>query len=61
MTDEGCTIAPDGRSITCHRCGMTSHNSNDVAHRYCGFCKRFHEDQDLKTITIEPQKNDLSR
>jgi hypothetical protein len=40
----GYTIAPDGSSIRCHRCGRTSYHREDVAHRYCGFCKRFHED-----------------
>lgn len=25
--------------ITCWRCLKTSHNPNDVAHRWCGFCK----------------------
>jgi ribosomal protein S27AE len=24
--------------FTCPRCGMTSHNPNDVAERYCGNC-----------------------
>lgn len=36
-------INEDG-SITCHRCGMTSHNENDVANRYCGYCRVFHGD-----------------
>lgn len=34
-------IAEDGRSITCLCCGLTSHNPNDVAYRYCGGCHRF--------------------
>jgi hypothetical protein len=38
----GYSIGDDGRSITCLRCGRTSHNPNDVAHRYCGYCHRFH-------------------
>lgn len=29
-------------SITCLRCGMTSHNPNDVRYRYCGNCNEFH-------------------
>jgi hypothetical protein len=37
------TIAPDNRSITCRRCGLTSHNPNDVAQRYCGGCHVFHD------------------
>lgn len=37
------TIAADGSAITCHRCGLTSHNPNDVEHRYCDHCKVFHD------------------
>jgi hypothetical protein len=44
LTD-GYTIADDGRSIICKRCGKTSHNLNDVRDRYCGHCKLFHEDE----------------
>jgi ribosomal protein S27AE len=25
-------------SITCPRCGMTSHNPHDIAQGYCGNC-----------------------
>lgn len=42
-TGQGFTIAPDGKSITCHRCGLTSHHPKDVEHRYCGRCHIFHE------------------
>ena len=38
------TIAADGKSITCLRCKMTSHNPNDVAHHYCGKCNVSHDD-----------------
>lgn len=31
-------------SITCPRCGRTSYNPNDVAHRYCGACHAYHVD-----------------
>jgi ribosomal protein L37E len=37
----GYSIADDGKSITCHRCGRTSYNINDVVNRYCGACKIF--------------------
>ena len=33
-----------GGAIKCLRCGMVSHNPNDVAQLYCGNCHRFHED-----------------
>lgn len=35
------TIGVDGKSITHHVCGMTSHNLNDVTQHYCGACKVF--------------------
>lgn len=38
------TISADGKAITCAECGLTSHNPNDVATRYCGQCKAFHDD-----------------
>jgi quercetin dioxygenase-like cupin family protein len=34
-----------GQSITCHHCGKTSYNQNDIAQRYCGWCNVFHEDR----------------
>lgn len=36
------TIAPDGQSITCHKCGKTSHHPEDVKQAYCGSCHFFH-------------------
>jgi hypothetical protein len=38
------TISPKGKTITCHKCGLTSSNLKDVANRYCGGCHIFHED-----------------
>lgn len=32
-----------GEYIRCLRCQMTSYNKNDIANRYCGYCKKFHE------------------
>jgi hypothetical protein len=40
-------------SITCPRCGMTSHNANDVRERYCGNCHLFHDD-----MLIDPDCRD---
>jgi predicted RNA-binding Zn-ribbon protein involved in translation (DUF1610 family) len=40
------TVAADGKSIACHACGLTSHNPNDVAQRYCGACKVFLDPQE---------------
>jgi hypothetical protein len=37
------TIDAEGRSIRCHKCGMTSWNLNDVREKYCGHCHKFHE------------------
>jgi hypothetical protein len=30
--------------IVCPKCGMVSHNPNDVRERYCGNCHAFHDD-----------------
>jgi hypothetical protein len=30
--------------IVCPKCGMVSHNPNDVRERYCGRCHAFHDD-----------------
>ncbi len=30
-------------SITCPRCDLTSHNQEDIRHRYCGACHAYHE------------------
>lgn len=35
------TVADNGLAITCHRCGMTSRNINDVRQEYCGNCGYF--------------------
>lgn len=43
MLERQYTIAEDGKSITCHFCGLTSHNQMDVANVYCGHCCLFHE------------------
>ena len=45
-------IAPDGASITCGRCGATSHNPEDVAQHYCGECHRFHDDVQQITFYV---------
>lgn len=38
------TIADDGKSITCHGCGRTSHNGGDVDHKFCPCSDMFHND-----------------
>jgi hypothetical protein len=43
------TYTIDGSMITCHICGMTSHNPNDVENHYCGNCHIFHDDNDQLT------------
>lgn len=42
IVQKGYSISSDGKMITCHTCGSTSHNRNDVANRYCGKCHKFH-------------------
>jgi hypothetical protein len=47
MSEPTFTISEDGKAITCHRCGRTSHNANDVAFHYCGRCNHWHEGANL--------------
>jgi hypothetical protein len=47
------TIAEDGKSITCHACGKTSHHPQDVERRYCGHCGRFHDDHAADALEVE--------
>jgi hypothetical protein len=51
------TINKDRTAITCHQCGRTSYNFNDVARLYCGVCHRFHEDTSgiIKAYLIDPE------
>lgn len=35
-------------AIKCLVCERVSYHPNDIAQRYCPFCHRFHEDQDLE-------------
>ena len=37
----------NSRSITCPKCGRTSHHIKDVFYRYCGNCHAFHDDMKL--------------
>jgi hypothetical protein len=39
----GYELADNDTVIRCFRCGMVSHNPNDVVNRYCGNCHTFHE------------------
>ncbi len=45
-------ISPDGASITCARCGTTSHNPEDVAQHYCAACHRFHDDVQMISFYV---------
>lgn len=38
------SLSPDGSAILCGRCRKISHNPQDVALRFCGFCKSFHQE-----------------
>lgn len=40
-----CTVLHDGKAIRCGECARTSWNPNDITHRYCGFCNKFHDDE----------------
>lgn len=42
-------------SILCKRCNLRSHNFNDIDHKYCGRCSRWHdepEDYELSFVDV---------
>lgn len=36
-------VGSQGKYIECLTCGMKSYHSEDIKHRYCGWCHRFHD------------------
>ena len=44
--------------IVCPKCGMVSHNPNDVRERYCGNCHAFHDDLLREMEPAEGKEND---
>jgi hypothetical protein len=54
---EGYTILPNGQSIYCWHCGLTSYNLNDVANHYCGHCGIFHDDFNPTTVVEQDSNN----
>lgn len=36
------TMIDNGRAIRCDQCGSASYNSNDIKHKYCGRCHKYH-------------------
>jgi acetyl-CoA carboxylase beta subunit len=36
--------------ITCPLCGWTSFSTDDVRHRFCGHCVRYHDEMDAREI-----------
>lgn len=51
------TISDDKKSITCHKCGNTSQNPDDVKNEYCGFCHKFHDMMDKNMNTHRVKKS----
>lgn len=54
-------LVDEGSAIQCLVCGRTSHNTNDVAYRYCGFCHRFHDDMRTDTTRNEDDETTPTR
>lgn len=61
MSEPTFTISADGRAITCHRCGLTSHHPMDVNQRYCGNCKLFHTDAAAANTNLLLENAELRR
>lgn len=38
-------VLGEGDAIQCLQCGAVSWHRQDIAHRYCGRCRKFHDDQ----------------
>ena len=53
MSEPTFTLGADGKSITCLKCGRTSHNINDVTFRYCGNCNLWHDGPNLLNVENE--------
>jgi hypothetical protein len=51
------TLAPDGRSITCLCCGLTSFHPEDVRQLYCGNCHEFHKEREKEFEYKLPDEN----
>lgn len=41
--------AVGGKAIRCELCGRTSYHPMDVREKYCGHCRRFHDDTEGKS------------
>lgn len=56
----GYLIECEGRAIHCLTCGRVSHNKNDVKHRYCAHCHKYHEDanENLEMWAVFAYPND---
>jgi hypothetical protein len=39
------TMIDNGRAIRCDDCGSASYNTNDIRHKYCGRCHKYHTGQ----------------
>lgn len=42
------SLAPDGASITCHTCGVTSTDPEAVRQLYCPVCHAWHQERELE-------------
>ena len=54
-------IGAYGKNITCLDCGNTSWNPYDVIRRYCGVCREFHDDKEMKARTHERSAESLAQ
>lgn len=49
-------ISEDGKSITCFKCGRTSHHPHDVKEKFCGYCSVFHGEERWVDCNVVPDK-----
>jgi len=61
MSESTFTIAPDNKSITCHKCGRTSHHPKDIQFHYCGNCNLWHDGPNLQNADNEKAVLELTK
>lgn len=49
------TLWDGGKAIRCDQCWRTSWNLDDVRNRYCGHCRKYHDDMDREAQSADPR------
>jgi hypothetical protein len=52
------TMIDNGRAIRCDQCGSASYNSNDIKHKYCGRCHKYHTSHSVNSSSSRYVNNE---